>query len=385
MRAPAFARPAPALHPVAAMAAALALASAACSEPPAPPVAAPSVAVASVTITDLLEEIDATGQLLARNHAKIAAEVGGRITQIVVEEGLPVDAGGVVLLIDPEARELDLKSARAGLNEARANQSEARSEAKRVRRLHGKAMASQAQRDSAETALRRANSGVEAAEAAFGTAERALREASVAAPFAGLVAERLVSPGEYVQPGQALFELVALDPIEVEFRLPEVDSGRVAIGNSVAVRVAPWPDEEFDATVTFVAPTIDPRTRTLRVKGTIQNTDGRLRPGLFAHADLGVAMLEDVTLVPEEAVLHRADGSVVYLLDGDRATRKRVETGRHRGGMVVILGGMPAGTQVLTRGHTTLPDGVRVTVRRPDGSIATPAVAGAPGDPGGGR
>jgi membrane fusion protein (multidrug efflux system) len=198
------------------------------------------------------------------------------------------------------------------------------------------------------------------------------------------VAERLVSPGEYVQPGQALFELVALDPIEVEFRLPEVDSGRVALGNSVAVRVAPWPDEEFDATVTFVAPTIDPRTRTLRVKATIRNEDGRLRPGLFARADLGVAMLEGVTLVPEEAVLHRADGAVVFLLEGDRVKRQRVETGRYRGGMVVILGGMPPGTQVVTRGHTTLPDGVRVTVRHPDGTIVTPAVAGAPENAGAG-
>ena len=387
MRSPALAPLAPA-HRLAALrllaAGALALGLAACGEPPAPIVMAPPVAVASVTITDLLEEIGATGQLLARNHAKIAAEVGGRITEIVVEEGLPVEAGDVVLRIDPEARELDLKSARAGLNEARAARSEAKREAGRVRRLHGKSMASQSQRDTAETALQRAAWRVEAAEATLGTAERALREASVAAPFSGLVAERFVSPGEYVLPGQALFELVALDPIEVEFRLPEADSSRVAIGNSVAVRVAPYPDEEFDATVTFVAPTIDPRTRTLRVKGTIPNEDGRLRPGLFARADLGVAMLEGVTLVPEEAVLQRADGAVIFVLEGDRVKRKRVETGSHRGGMVVVLGGMPPGTQVVTRGHTTLPDGVRVSVRNPDGSIATPAVAGAPEDPGAG-
>ena len=350
------------------------------AEKPAPP-----VAIATVTITDLLEEIEATGELLARNHAKIAAEVGGRITEVVVDEGLAIEAGGVVLLIDPEARKLALTGARARRAAPRAAFSAAARAPKRVRRLKTKNMASQSRLDSAETAYKRARSRAEAAEARLGVAKRALREASVAAPFSGLVAERYVSVGEYVQPGQPLFELVALDPIEVEFRLPEADSSRVAVGNSVAVRVAPYPDEEFDATVTFVAPTIDTRTRTLRVKATIRNEDGRLRPGLFAHADLGVATLEGVTLVPEEAVLRRADGAVIFVLEGDRVRRKRIETGHHRGGMVVVLGGMPPGTQVVMRGHTTLPDGVRVSVRHPDGSIATPAVAGALEDPETGR
>ena len=302
--------------------------------------AAPPVSIAPVTVTDLLEEIQASGELLALSQAKIAAEVGGRITGIVVEEGLPVEAGAVVLLIDPEARELDLKGARASMTEASAGLSEARREAQRIRRLKAKNMASQSQLDSAETAYKRARSQAEGAEARLGVAQRALREASVAAPFTGMVAERYVSPGEYVQPGQPLFELVALDPIEVEFTLPEADSSRVALGNSVAVRVAPYPTEEFDGIVTFVSPTIDARTRTLRVKATIENQDGRLRPGLFARADLGVAMQTDVTLVPEEAVLQRADGAVLFIMRGDRAQRVSIEAGRHRGGMVVIREGL---------------------------------------------
>ncbi len=341
---------------------------------------APPVAVAAVTVTDLLEEIEATGELLALNHAKIAAEVGGRITEIVVEEGRPVEAGDVVLSIDPEARELDLKGARASMTEASAGRSEAQREAKRVRRLKAKNMASQSQLDAANTAYQRARSQAEAAEARLGVAQRALREASVAAPFSGLVSERYVSPGEYVQPGQPLFELVALDPIEVEFTLPEADSSRVALGNSVAVRVAPYPDEEFDAVVTFVSPTIDPRTRTLRVKATMQNPDGRLRPGLFARADLGIAMLRDVMLVPEEAVLQRADGAVLFVLRGDRAERIRIEIGRHRGGMIEIREGLVPDATIVVRGHTRLVDGQRVEIRNPDGSIAAPSVAAKSGE-----
>ena len=90
--------------------------------------------------------------------------------------------------------------------------------------------------------------------------------------------------------------------------MAEVDSSRVQPGQTVDVRVAPFPDEVFQATVTLVSPTIDPATRTLRVKATLANAEGRLRPGLFARADLGVSTRDDVLMIPEEAVLQRADG-----------------------------------------------------------------------------
>src|SRR5690606_2063870 len=97
----------------------------------------------------------------------------------------------------------------------------------------------------------------------------------------------------FVQPGQKLFELVALDPIEVEFHVPEKESSRVAQDAPVAVRVAPFPDEVFEARVPLVSPTIDPTARRLRVKAQLPNPDGRLRPGLFARADLGIAVREN--------------------------------------------------------------------------------------------
>ena len=107
---------------------------------------------------------------------------------------------------------------------------------------------------------------VEAARAELGVADRALRDASVRAPFAGWIARRDVSRGEYVRPGQPLFELVALDPIEVEFSVAERDSARVHIGQQVGVKVAPYPEEAFQGEVTVISPTLDPKTRTLRVQ-----------------------------------------------------------------------------------------------------------------------
>ncbi|NNL65534.1 MAG: efflux RND transporter periplasmic adaptor subunit, partial [Myxococcales bacterium] len=201
---------------------------------------------------------------------------------------------------------------------------------------------------------------------------------SVQAPFAGLVARRHVSAGEFVAPGQALFDVVALDPVEVEFHLAEVDSARVHVGDAVEVRVAPYPDEVFAARVTVIAPTIDPRTRTLRVKAELANPDGRLRPGLFARADLGVATRKGVPMVPQQAVLQRADGAVVFVVDAEQVARRmNVQTGVHRDRQVEIRSGLEPGMRVVVRGHAELIDGSPVSVRQEDGAVAATGAVGA--------
>ncbi|MGH2898974.1 MAG: efflux RND transporter periplasmic adaptor subunit, partial [Solirubrobacteraceae bacterium] len=275
----------------------------ACSKTEETVLQAPPVALADATAVDLEDRIEATGELVSPNHATIAAEVGGRITALYVDDGAPAARDERVLEIDPERRNLEVRAAGAGDKEARAALVEAERAAERVRKLFSSNVASKAQLDQAETGLELARSRAEAASARLAETQRAQRDAEVTAPFDGMVAQRYVSVGEFVQPGTRLFDLVALDPIEVEFRISEIDSSRVKPGQVVGVRVAPYPGETFEATVTVVAPTIDPVTRTLRVKGTLPNPDKRLRPGLFARADLGVARREGVLMVPEEAVL----------------------------------------------------------------------------------
>ena len=344
-------------------------------------VSAPPVATVPVLVIDLEDRIEASGELIARQHAQIASEVSGRITQIVLDEGSATEAGATVLEIDPERRQLELMTTRAGLVEARTTLVDQRRDTERVRELHRRNVASESELGQAETKLQLADSRVSAARARAGVAERALADATVRAPFKGLVAERFVSVGEFVQPGTKLFELVSLHPIEVEFRLAEIDSSRVEVGQRVAVRVAPYPDEVFEAHVTVISPTIDVRTRTLRVKAALENLEGRLRPGLFARADLGVSRRSGALMVPEEAILQRSDGSVVFRMVGqDRVQRRVVETGVYHKGLVEVLSGLDAQDHVVTRGHTSLVEGSTVLVRNIDGSPAlSPDVATGPG------
>jgi membrane fusion protein (multidrug efflux system) len=333
------------------------------------------VVLAPVEVRDVEERVSASGQLLAKQRADVAAQVPGEVTSILVDEGQSVAEGAVVIEIDPERRALDLDRARARLSEAGAALLEAQRQDRRQRALAREKVASRAQLEQASAALEAARSRVQAMQADLGAAERAMSDSRVAARFDGVIGRRFVSRGEFVQPGQKLFELVSLSPVEVEFNLPESDAARLRTGLPLGVTVAPYPGEVFRAEVSMVSPVVDAQTRTLRVKALLANPDGRLRPGLFARAELGIAQHKDVLLVSEEALLQRADGKVVFLAvdGGTRAERRVVEVGAIRGGMVEIRSGLAKGDVVIVRGHSSLVDGAAIAARNPDGTRVLPA------------
>lgn len=336
----------------------------------------PSVSIAEITAVDFDQQIRASGDLRARFQTMIAAEVAGRVTELSVEEGGSVAQGQVVIKIDPERKRLDLSAAQARLAQARANLRQETSKVERVRKLRSENVASVERLEEAETALLLAESSVRAEEAAVGVASRALKDASVSAPFAGLVAKRSVELGEYVESGKDLFELVSMNPLDAIFSLPELDSQRITIGQHVEVTVAAPADETFDAVVTFIAPTVDPGTRTLRVKAEIDNRDGLLRPGLFARIHVGTDERKRVLMVPEEAIVQREGSAWVFVVGGeDRVRRVEVETGAQNKGQIEVRGKIAAGDRVVRRGHGGLAEGMVVVVREARSSAVETAGA----------
>jgi membrane fusion protein (multidrug efflux system) len=328
----------------------------------------PPVMVESVVRRDVFDRIEATGQLIAKAEATLAAQVAGLVTEIRAREGAAVAVNEVLLVIDPERRQLEVARSKAMLAEARAELSVASRSYGRTKRLSKGNVASEARLDEDRTREAMARSALTGAEARLGLARRALADATVRAPFAGMIARRHVSVGEYLSVGSALFDLVALDPIEVEFTLAEIDSSKVELGFPVEISLAPYPDEVFLATVSMISPTIDPRTRTLRVKAELPNPDGRIRPGLFAHVDLGVSERLGAIVVPADAVVQRADGSVVFRVgETERVERVRVETRAHGDGWIEIRSGLRPNEQVVVRGQSRLEDGVAVAIRRSNG------------------
>jgi RND family efflux transporter MFP subunit len=366
-----------------ALAAALALA---CGDaPPAADDARPPVMVQRASSERVLDRIEATGQVLARAEASVAAQVSGEVTGVAVDEGGAAGAGQVVMEIDPAKRRLELDNVRARVVQAEAELARAERDKGRIEALAAQGVTSQARLDEARTQADMARSALAGARAELGLAERALGDASVAAPFAGLVARRHVNVGEFVNAGSPLFDLVALDPVEVEFHLAEAASARAALGQHVEVRVASHPDQVFRAEVHVVSPTIDPETRTRRVKALLPNPDGRLLPGTFARVDLGVADRDGVVMVPKEAVLQRADGSVLFrLATPDRVERVKVETGIFREDRVEVRG-VAAGDWIVVRGQTGLVDGSPVSLHDENGKPVDATTLGMPAHGAGGE
>lgn len=339
------------------------------------------VLLATVEVHELEEHVIATGQLLAKQRAEVSAQVEGEVTRVVADEGDAVEQGAIVIEIDPERRNLELARARARLAEARATVREFARELKRQQALAERSVVSRSRLEQAQTDLEAGRARVLAAEADLGVAERDLRDASVRARFPGLVARRFVSEGEFVRAGDKLFELVSLAPIEAELHLPESDAGRVTTGLPLELTVASYPDELFPAVVTMVSPTIDERMRTLRIKALLPNEDGRLRPGMFTRADLGIAT-RSAMLVPESAVLRRIEGAVVFrAVGGNRVERVVVETGVIRDGQIEITQGLAATDWIVRRGQQDLVDGNVIDARNADGTPDVAARAAISRDP----
>jgi membrane fusion protein (multidrug efflux system) len=323
------------------------------------------------------EEIQTTGQLIAKSEATIASQVSGQVTAVLVDEGEEVGEGQILLEIDPELRMLEVASAEASMAEARAQAVENWKDLQRIQNLRERGATSEALLDDAKTTLELSRARQKAAEARLGLAQRALADSSVRAPFPGLISRRHVSVGEFLNVSMPVLEIVALDPIEAEFSFSEQDSAHVRLGQTVYVELAPFPDLVFEAEVTMIAPTIDPQTRTLRAKALLSNLQGLLRPGLFAHVTLGMESRQGVTMVPEESLLQRVDGTVLYrLVEGNRVERIVVQSGVLRDGMVEVKEGLSVGDFVISRGQEQISDGGVVSLRSTEGEpVPIPNVA----------
>jgi membrane fusion protein (multidrug efflux system) len=185
---------------------------------------------------------------------------------------------------------------------------------------------------------------------------------TVRAPFAGVAGKRLAEPGDFVETGQPLLDLVDLDEIEIAFSLPEVHVPRLRLGQEARLRVTSLPAEDFRGEVFFVAPRVDPQNRSIELKARVDNREHRLRPGQFAHVRLTLERRDDVAMVPEEAIVSREGRFFVFVVDGGAAREREVTLGERQDGRVGVLGGLTGGETVVRSGHQRLSDGAAVEV-----------------------
>ncbi|MDN3517484.1 efflux RND transporter periplasmic adaptor subunit [Aquisalimonas lutea] len=303
------------------------------------------VEVAEAERRSVQDVVRAVGTTRARESVAIVAEVAGRIIEVPVREGQPVEAGEPLFILDHVRQEADLREARAERDDAAAK--------------YRRTAALFENRDVPESQLDERRAALEVAEARVQVARSRLEDRTIRAPFDGVAGLREVSPGAYVEPGAVLTTLDDLSVVRLEFSVPERYLGDLAPGLPVAAHSLGFGDRVFEGVVARISPRVDPVTRSVRVQAEFANDDRRLRPGMFMTARLVLAE-RDAVMVPEEALLREGADSFVYVIDDDTARRVPVTTGRRIDGRVEVAGGVGDGDAVVVAGLQTVRDGAEV-------------------------
>jgi RND family efflux transporter MFP subunit len=373
-------------------------------------------AIAVRTVAAVAEQQPVTltldGTLVADEESRVTSVVPGRVIEVLVERGSVVEENApLVRLRDVDYRlqaaaaraQLDQARARLGLEdqtsaprpaaempEVRAAQADAElaeSNARRAEELaqrgvlaaqgleEARSRAASA-RERYQTALQNARASITAlssARVALSQASTSANEATVRAPFAGEIAERMVSVGEYVSPQSPVVTLVRTDPLRIELQVPQQHLMDVRAGQRVTLVVDAVPDRTFEAVVRYVSAAVRTETRGLTVEAVVPNPDRVLRPGLFAQARLSTGGTREVAVVPPDAVYTQAGVDRVFVVEGGRVEERVVSVSDRTSERVVIAEGVRAGEMVAIDSLDQLADGVAVTVEAGSAAPAVPA------------
>jgi membrane fusion protein (multidrug efflux system) len=204
------------------------------------------------------------------------------------------------------------------------------------------------------------------AKAALNQAKQNLIDQRIVSPIEGIVSLKIASVGEHVNvaPKDPVMTIVQMDPLELEFYVPEIWVGKIRSGSEIDFTVKAFSEEKFNAILQFISPAADPSTRNVRMVGKVLNPLYRLKPGFFAEVTLQTGMNPDALVIPESALFSQGGRFYTYTVQDGIAKRKEVETGVRFEGKVEILKGIQTGERVVTAGHEQLSDGMKVRVNK---------------------
>jgi membrane fusion protein (multidrug efflux system) len=322
----------------------------------------PVVAVTTATVErrPVPRQLVLTGSLVADRSSDLAANASGRVLSTHVERGQAVEAGDLIAKLDARQAKLSAKAAKAQTKVARAQLELAALECDRVDRLLAEGVISQTEYDRTKSQCTTSRSSVSAAESQAALASVAAGDSAIRAPFAGIIGERFVEVGEYVQPPTRVVSLYSVDPIRVSIAVPEAEANHVSQGQKVVFSVAALGDQSFEAEVRYVSPALREGTRDLVIEAVTPNPEQRLHPGMFATVQVSLGQ-QQLPTVPEAAVHRDERRALVWVVREGRAIETLVRTGSSAGGRVAILSGLGPEDRVVVDPPEELVDGSKVS------------------------
>ncbi|WP_422011421.1 efflux RND transporter periplasmic adaptor subunit [Reyranella sp.] len=317
-----------------------------------------TVSATKAETSDWQPKIDAVGTLRAVRGAELSLEVPGVVETITFQSGDEVKEGQVLLTLRKEDEEARLQSLEATASLAQITYD------RDLKQLKAQAI-SQAIVDNDEANLRNARAQVAVQKAI-------LDKKTLRAPFDGKLGLRQVDLGQFLAAGTMIATLQSLDPIFVDFLLPQQAVAQIAVGDKVRAKIDAFPGRTFEGKITAINPKIETGSRNVQVRATLPNTDQKLMPGMFATVELDTGAAQRLVTLPQTAVSYNPYGSLVYIVDDKgkgsdakpelTARQVFVTTGATRGDQVAILKGVSEGDTVVTSGQIKLRNGVPVLV-----------------------
>jgi len=302
--------------------------------------------------------IASTGSVVTVQGVTLGAEMAGKVAKITFESGATVAAGELLVQLDTGTEEAQLRAAEASTALAKANLNRS------TELLEQKAV-SKSDFDLVDAQYKQAVAQADNIRAVI--AKKTIR-----APFAGRLGIRLVNLGQILHEGDPIVSLQTLDPIYVNFSLPQQQLGAVTLDSVVRVTTDAANGESFTGKVTALNPDVDPVTRSVRVQATLPNPGEKLRPGMFATVELVLPTSEQVLIIPATAVLYAPYGDSVFVIDekkdektgqtGKVLRQQFIRIGASRGDFVTIVSGLKEGESVATSGVFKLRSGMAATV-----------------------
>ncbi|MSP83367.1 MAG: efflux RND transporter periplasmic adaptor subunit [Alphaproteobacteria bacterium] len=318
----------------------------------APPAAfAMPVEAVGVRMGPVVVEVHAIGTLRSNESVWLAPEIAGRLDSIIGEEGTWIAAGTNIAELDSDVYRAELEQAEAGLRLSEQN--------------HRRATELVAQGAGTQRALDESTATLAYDRAAVELARARLAKTTITAPFEGILGMRRVSIGAYLSPGDPMINLEQINPLKLEFRVPESALAAVTPGRPITITVDSIPDRAFEGEIYAVDPLVDAQARSVVVRAHVPNPEVLLRPGLFTRVAVTVERRDRAALVPERAIVPLGEDSYVFRVVEGTAKMTKVRLGQRQEGDVEILEGLSPDDVVVTDGLMKIGDGMPVAVVPP--------------------
>ena len=306
-----------------------------------------AVKMTPVILTDFIESVEAVGTASANEQVKITSKKSDLVDEVYFSDGEKVKKGELLVTLNNQEEHAKVSELSANLLESQAH----------LKRLSDLLLSNATSMSLVEQQVAK----TKAIEAQLLSAQARLNDTSIRAPFAGVLGFREISRGAYIDAGTIITSLDDLSQIKVDFYLPERLFTKINIDQKITAFNTAYDEKAFVGKVIAIDSRIDPKTRSMKVRAIIANPSGKLRPGMLLNISV-LLQIEKIFQLPESAIIPIEDKHYVFVVNEEKALRKRIEIGRRHPGFVEISSGLIEGELVVVEGALKLRDGTAVTI-----------------------